>query len=366
MNLPRWSEYYLTRDFEAFWKNRLAEERASVCVILGVGFDPRSLEVLERIAQCADPQQINYLVMFLRPPNVAGESAQRLGELTQENRRRLLALNLQCLQQSEIDLRDESGHLVGGRQAVQEIHKCFSQIANFRDVVIDISGLPRSFFFAMIPFLCNRADQGKIQNLHISVTEDAAVDGTIRGSEYGEADLLYPFKLQQGEKLVWVPVIGKSEAERLEKIHNRIDGDCIEICPILPFPASNLRRADDLLVQLRETLFERMAVSMDNLLLCDERTPFDIYRKIVKMDEYYRERLKTLPNLGDVTTIVSPLASKMLSLGALLAAIERNLPVAYVEAGSYDIDISHTENASSSPSTTAVEIWLTGEPYNSI
>lgn len=70
-----------------------------------------------------------------------------------------------------------------------------------------------------------------------------------------------------------------------------------------------------------------------------------------------------LPGIGEVTAVVTPLASKMLSLGALLAAIERDLPVSYIEAGSYYIEAEGFESSGTNPEIAPVEVWLTGEPY---
>lgn len=61
--------------------------------------------------------------------------------------------------------------------------------------------------------------------------------------------------------------------------------------------------------------------------------------------------------------VVSPLASKLLSLGLLLAAIDRHLPVSYVEAGMYEIEpgrFSELATRQHNP----LEVWVAGEPYS--
>ena len=360
----RWSEYYIDHQFQAFWRARLIRPGASVCVILGAGFDPRSLLALRRIAQCGTKRQVSFIGLLLKPPPLTSDTSKTIEKITAENWRLLADFaGGTSISKSEVSLRDSSGHLVGGRTALHVVSQAIEELGTFENVVVDISGLPRTIFFPLIAFLCSRADQGKIKNLHVTVTEDAALDAKIHGGEYGTADYIYPFRLEAEKKLIWLPVVSENEAGRLQKIHNLIESKCIEICPILPFPARNLRRADDILVKLREVLFERILVSKNNLLLCDERTPFDVYRKIIQMDDYYKERLTSLPGIGDVTTVVSPLASKMLSLGMLLAAIERRLPVSYVEAGAYQIESNSTELLMSHPEVEPIEVWLTGEPY---
>ena len=362
----RWTKYYLNRDFSGFWRRRLTKPDATVCIIGGIGFDPRSLTAIELLAGCRSTTPIDCVTLNLRPPSSQlSESYSKLEALTDKNIGRLKSIaNVNIISEEEISLRDAEGHLVGGRNAAKILSGLFSAITNHRDIIIDISGLPRTIFYPLIAYLCQQSDIGKIRNLHVVVTQNSALDGCIRGGEYGNPDYLYGFRpTSSGDlKLVWLPAISSSESSRLEKIHNQIERECAEICPILPFPAKNLRRADEIIMQMRSILFERMLVSENNLLLCDEQSPFDIYRKILEVDDYYKTTLSALDGLGDITTVVSPLASKMLSLGMLLAAIERKLPVSYTEAGSYQIDgdlsVVSIEDAGS-----PVEIWLTGEPY---
>src|SRR5262249_32979844 len=149
----------------------------------------------------------------------------------------------------------------------------------------------------------------------------------------------------------------------LEKIHNKIKSACIEICPILPFPASSLRRVDEIVVNHADIFFEGLLISADNLLLCDERMPFDIYRKILEVEQYYRTRLGSLPDIGKVKTVVSPLSSKTLSLGMLLAGTERSMPICHVEPGTYDVQATEDGKLLGSSSWEPLEIWLAGEPY---
>jgi hypothetical protein len=220
-------------------------------------------------------------------------------------------------------------------------------------------------FFPLIAYLLRLADKGVFQNLHVAVVEDPLLDSRISGREYGQADYLHTFRYQGEDKVVWLPLVGDNEAARLEKIHNKIKAACVEICPILPFPARSMRRVDDIAVKHAELLFEGFLVSLDNLLLCDERNPFDVYRKILEVEDYYRSRLGAVPAIGKVTTVVSPLSSKTLSLGMLLAAIERSLPVCHVEAGTYQVDVDEQGRLTGDTMRGPTEIWVAGEPYTS-
>ena len=94
--------------------------------------------------------------------------------------------------------------------------------------------------------------------------------------------------------------------------------------PILPFPGSRCEASDDVLISNSEVLYSELGIAQGNILLCDAQNPFDIYRKIVGLHDYHKEKLEE--HIGELTTVVSPLSSKLLSLGTLFAAVERRLP----------------------------------------
>jgi len=273
----------------------------------------------------------------------------------------------ECRREAVYDVatHDAEGHNVAGRTTLSGMAKAPTILASYTDVVVDISGMPRGVFFPLLAYLLRLAAKGTFRNLHVSVVEDPVLDAKISGREYGQADFLHTFRLQGDNRLVWLPVVGANEVARLEKVHNKLKSACIEICPIVPFPARSLRRADDVVLRHAELLFEGFLVAHENLLLCDERTPFDIYRKILEVEEYYRARLGAIQGIGAVTTVVSPLSSKTLSLGMLLAAVERRLPVCHVEPGIYQVDIDEGGRLVGDPKRGPVEIWIAGEPYAS-
>lgn len=357
----RWGDYFLSTDFRAFWGNRLADG-GSACVIAGVGFDPRAVHALQLMEQVADPKQISFGALTFQPPAALAQPGSTVTDLSKTNSTLLGSLKSKPLFVKDVTLYDQSSHAIGGRTALNHVSEVLDQLGKFRDVVVDISGMPRTIFFPILAFLCKRADEGKLQNLHVVVTEDSGVDSGIHGREYSAADYVHPFRLPRRKKLVWLPIVAQQETVRLRKIHDLVKADCVEICPVVPFPSRTFRRADDILIDLGEVLFEGFLISKSNILMCDEGNPFDVYRKILQIDDYYHDRLASLATLKDVTTVVSPLSSKMLSLGALLAAIERQLPICHAGARAYAVDTAVA--APVSPSAVTTEIWLTGEPYD--
>lgn len=357
-------DYYLDDDFPAYWVERAKNEDVSVLLILGLGFDGRCLVTLKALANCGLGDRLGCLALRLisRPSfGNTGALISKLGQSNSEEFGKMRSYRSEGMLETETH--DSEGHYIGGRRAVEILAENSAVLGKYTDVIVDISGMPRGVFFPTLAYLIRQADVGRFRNLHVAVVEDPDLDACIVGYEYGQADYVHTFRHLGEEKTVWLPLIGSDEVARLEKIHSKLKSSCIEICPIVPFPAESLRRVDEVVVRHSELLFESFLVSHQNLIMCDERTPFDVYRKIIEVEAYYRDRLSGIHGIGPVTTIVSPLSSKTLCLGMLLAAVERNLPVCHVEAGAIEVDVDRMTVILARSSYVPKEVWLAGEPY---
>lgn len=102
-------------------------------------------------------------------------------------------------------------------------------------------------------------------------------------------------------------------------------------------------------------------VDTRNIVYADEENPLDLYRTILRIDD---ERQPVFEDFGGSLLVLSPLGSKVLALGALMAALERDFPVYYVEALGYDVDWEKADEAD--PGVLAMRhIWLCGDAYPS-
>ena len=72
---------------------------------------------------------------------------------------------------------------------------------------------------------------------------------------------------------VWMPVLGEGKLEQLNALLEAIGPD--EVIPVLPFPARDPRRSDDLLLEYRELLIDRLGIDPRNLPYAAEWNPFD-------------------------------------------------------------------------------------------
>jgi hypothetical protein len=246
-------------------------------------------------------------------------------------------------------------------------------LADYGDVVVDISALPRTLYFPLIRYLLQLHDSSSASNptaavpanLHVALVESPTLDGRIREELTERADYLPGFlgtvELQQDEDVprVWAPVLGEQQAEALKLIEQKISilDNPPEICPVLPFPAADPRRGDRLLLEYTQ-LFNAWRVDLRNIIYASEHNPFDVYRQLTRLHDQY---VLALGPLGGAKMIVSAHSSKLLSLGALFTACDRPIAVAHVGAQGYHFDNPADKAVNGSP----CEIWIAGEPYDS-
>jgi len=123
------------------------------------------------------------------------------------------------------------------------------------------------------------------------------------------------------------------------------------------------RRGDNLVNEYRELLFRTFRVEPQNMIYACEWNPFEVYRQIRRT---IVDSNTTLQRLGGCKTVVSSTSSKLLSIGAFLAAYEckygRGLRVGFanVEAKGYNKKDSEEGVTRQRPHT----MWLAGECYD--
>ena len=218
------------------------------------------------------------------------------------------------------------------------------------DVVIDISAMPRVVALSAIAKLIHDQDvasaSGKNTNLHVVAAESVRTDLDTRGSLMDEVTSLEGFSGRLNEEStqhvprVWFPVLGERQRERLQLIQGHLNPD--EICPVVPFPSRDPRRGDQIVAENIDLLFEDFRVEPSNILRASEFNPFEAYRQLFLVMDRYR---RALTELDGCKAYVSPLSSKLLSVGALLACYDHqfgeidgrklNVGMPYVETSVY-------------------------------
>ena len=344
---------FYTKNFLDFWVKRVQEVEEAPLIITGIGFDPRSL----RSAKIFKKNEISPKIL---PIDFSVQSTGvELNDAKETNIRLLHTFDL-VSEPLEIDMFDSQGKPVGGRLILNKIYEHREFFNNVCDVILDIGGLPRSLFAPLLSNLVSMQKAFMFKNLHVASLPNEKLDNGIVSEQILEPNYMYGFKRPVTEdKIVWIPIIGKNDPGRLRSIHNKIENDCVEICPVLPFRPNNPKQIDNLIVDLRNILFHEFRTFNNNIIYVDHRSPFIVYKEITELSKYYKKLLNDLS--GEVNVLVTPLDDKTSCVGAILAAIDEDLPVMYADTVSYNVP--SREILSDEIEGEPLEIWVSGEAY---
>jgi hypothetical protein len=353
----RWSRYVKATADDAFrdlW-GELASE--PTVVILGGGFDPRVPKALSLLADVATAP-----LHIVRLDIDGGEEADpEMLELANANRSAIdTIVKSAAATIVEQDFPDVHARRSAGITMSRAFHEA-GHLDDVNQVVIDISGLPRSVYFPFVRGLLLAADDDWAGNVHVVASDSSDIDAAIIEEGAEDPRALGGFAGQTRDiewaATVWVPVLGEGMAQQLGALLEAIGPD--EVVPVLPFPARNPRRGDDLLLEHRELLLDRLLVEPRNYLYAAESNPFDLYRAITDLRDRYQESLRPL---GAARFVLSTHSSKLLSIGVLLAAHEMGLEVMHVSPSRYGVrqDVNLTALAER---CTPTDLWLAGDAY---
>lgn len=321
----RWDPYILADDdvFDPFWQSHLAERARSVLFILGRGFDPRTLASLERLIGLNLQPEV-WLMAF---DNGLPDSELRQ-QRTEQNYAGLISLvDEDVVDELKVTIGSAAYWNATSRSTRLAIEKA-GGLAQYDDVIVDISAMPKMVALTSVAKLLHDLDAQaaagrRNTNLHVVTAESVATDLRAYGSLMDEMAMVVGFSGHLTEETtehvprVWFPVLGERQNDRLQLIRSRLDPD--EICPVIPFPSRNPRRGDEIITEHRQILFEDFQVEPSNILRASEFNPFEAYKQLFGAMDRYR---RALDELDGCKAFVSPLSSKLLSMGALLACYD--------------------------------------------
>lgn len=329
--------------------------------VLGVGFDPRALVGLQRFL--AAPHRVPPVVALveLPPPSPAsGLSARALASDNQAAFESIVdGYEVRRVQHEEVHSRANAGPRVA--RAVTDL----GFVQGIAQLLIDISSLPASLYFPLVAAslaATHRGLEGFPGEIQVIACENPAIDAAIEKLGVGEAAIVGGFRGSLEHEsdptgtVIWAPVLGERAGPALQAIHNLLaPGD---VCPVLPFPARNPRRGDELVLEHQIVLFDELRVNPASVIYADERNPFDLYRTLSRLQADFTH---ALAELQPSTVVLSSHTSKLLSLGVLLAAFEHQLPI--VAAPAIDYELADVDLAALGAANSLTCAWLEGTPY---
>lgn len=329
-----------------------------VGLIAAAGFDPRSCLIAKEVAATARGPA----AVFVREERPAPQA--ELLSRAEANLDELRGL-FSSAEILSVDVLDENNAVVGGRNMIAELERlrarnCFE----WSDVVIDASALSMGISFPLIRYFLELAKRGQgPRNVHVMIASNALLDDEIEPVTSDSMAYVHAFRgtvtLHTSTKAakLWLPQLSRKGRPALERIFRTIAPD--DTLPILPFPSANPRSADELIAEYVEEFESVWEVSAGDLVYADESDPLDLYRSLLQIHE---SSSKVFAATGGAVMIVSPSGSKASGLGALMAAYERDLAIAYVESVGFSPKTLPTA-AQLDGACHLVHLWLAGDVY---
>ena len=262
----RWHDYVLEHGEQLgqLWKDQFSDDGHRVLFVLAKSFDPRTCVALEQLLRTGDIKSCDARVLQLdNPDDVA------IDELIQRSDANLKQVESLVFPVGAVETTLlKAGIVDGQRIAATEAKSVFrgiTELDQYTDVIVDVSGMPRSVFFPLLSRLLYLVDSASASgrqtpNLFAVVSEDVGIDAAITHEGVDEfADFLPYFhggfdrEADSEKPRVWLPILGENRLPQLQRIEDRIKPS--ETCPVLPSPARNPRSGDDLVAQYRPFLF---------------------------------------------------------------------------------------------------------------
>ena len=260
----------------------------------------------------------------------------------------------------------ESDGAVGlGRHAVEALANY--DLSPFTDIVVDLSALSIGCSFPIVRLLSQRLENRERSegwtNLHAMVTSSPSTDDRIVARPSDKVGPVHGFRGRWGidetarAARLWVPHLRFEKRGALEKLYEYVRPD--DVVPVLPFPSEDPRLGDCLVEYYLDEFADRWSVDSRSIVYSDERSPLDFYRTVLRIHD---TRHKVFERTGGNLLVLSPTGSKVLALGAMMAAMERDFPVVYVESLSFSLDLDESPD-NDYTERDLVHVWLYGEAY---
>lgn len=362
----QWDEYVMKSgpQHDKFWSDYFLVKR-DILYVVASGFDPRMCDGIESISKKGgDGRRDCRLVRFYGPSDSTALSYKHLVEDNVHNLHRLKNWRVQAVELApklsrDIDIQRKAADIITD-----------DDNTTYTDIIVDISSMPTQIFFPLLGKALQKLSENNLTgkrnpNLFVVVSEDTIIDRAINKMGLNEeAHFIYRFfgdmELQAKESgpSIWIPLLGENRADELNRLHQKIGP--AETCPVIPSPSGDPRRGDAMLLEYRDML-RKIGIDPRNMIYASEQNPFDVYRQIRNTIMHYDRVLKPI---NVYRFAISPLSSKLMSIGAFLAAHELTHKekirpgIGLVSAKKYRFD-----GADEKRNPSLFTIWLHGDCY---
>jgi hypothetical protein len=357
---PHWQRCIAHFDDQVtnFIKDYFGNQQRSCLIVAAAGFDPRSRQIATLLANTLGNRLHG---LFIREER--GTPDANLVAAAEGNANALRA----TVPSSEI----RSVEIFGSDNAPIAGTRIASLIADYHipdgttDVILDMTALSIGIGFPAAKLLLEHCEKESIA-FHIMIASNPELDDEI-ASEPGDRPMAvrgFAGADQTDSALdvarIWIPQLAKGRSAALNDIGRSL-GETYKICPVVPFPARDPRRADTLIAEYGPQLVDEWQVDPRDLVYISEHDPLDCYRTLSTLKARYDE---TVDQIFAPSIVLSPIGSRVMAAGALMAAIEHDLPVHYIETIRYDFDPNKPLIAAQPD--LVVHLLLSGQAYQEV
>ncbi len=366
MNRLRWDPciYHNGTETVEFIRDFFAEPQRQVLLVGAAGFDARSTCVAELLHEAAEGRVRGVFIREERP-----DPSRDLLARAERHERHLSDWFPGC-QVRFVDVFDTSDQaVVAGVRTIRVLNEVCT-LDEITDVVVDVSALSACISFPMVRYILEQVRDWrhgqKAINVHVMLASDVFMDEGLDCEFMDKVTTVLGFNGRLGlvaererTTRLWIPQLSRGKRVALQRVYRYLQdlAPLLDVCPLLPFPGRNPRRTDDLIVEYRDELEESWAVDERNLLYVAEDDPLDVYRAIVHL---FYEREEVFRAIGPSEIVLSPVGHKATAFGCLMAAMELNLPVLYVEALRFK---PPAEVLPVQGDLNIIHLWLSGDVY---
>jgi hypothetical protein len=334
-----------------------ADPARKVLLVAAAGFDPRSRRISKMLADTLGDRLSAFYIREERPG-----ATDELIEKADTNEAALRKI-VPASKVLKIAVFADDGAPVGGARLVAELQS--NPIPDdVTDVILDLSALSIGIGFPAAKLLLEDCETAGDRACHLMIVSNPELDDQISSVPSNRVSPVKGFapdvslsSLQVAQ--VWIPQLARGRSSTLAQI-GAASGTWYKICPVLPFPARNPRRADDLLTEYQTELVDEWEIDPRDIVYASEKNPLDCYRTLSTLKRRFD---RTMEGTYEPRMVLSPVGSKVLAAGALMAAIEHGMSVQYVETESYEFGIA-TPSVTDPPDM-IVHLILSGPLYQS-
>ena len=366
MKAPRWQHCvtYSGADLNTFMHDYVRSGTRACLLVAGAGFDPRTSALARLLSSEIAGTSSSVKAFFIREQRpTPGQKLMQLGDKHTSDLRSMIpgcsVIEIEVL--AEVDRA-----VVGGQRVISAIFSSVGLFEGITDVMLDVGALSLGISFPLARYLyetCARSDA----NFHVFAASSSGLDDAIKSIPSDVVDPVRGFSGQIDfesaveEPKIWLPHLARNRTPSLQRILDSLKGP-VKVCPVVPMSQSDPKAGDRLLAEYEPELMREWKIDPRDLIYALDDDPLDLYRTISAI---YRRTQSVFKDVVRTHLVLSPSGNKVLAIGALMAALEYDIAVRYVESVGYEVDWEKLQSQERQPNR-FVHVWLHGDPYRFI